>query len=177
MESWNWVCLQPVKLANNIKLVYALLMILFAQSDNVQKNDFPNFKIVRWYFWKSSITVWFFLFLSIWCSLLSSYPFFATVVFNCLYDGRTYRPGERWNPDPCTSCECDGGIDRCIAYSCIPPTCPPGETPQRVPGECCQRCRAVSCKCLSFLSATNASVRLTKNQFRLLDGCPSKHKR
>ena len=70
-------------------------------------------------------------------------------MFNCLYNGRTYRPGERWSLDPCTSCECDGGIDRCIAYTCSPLTCPPGEAPQRLPGECCQRCRAVSSECLS----------------------------
>ncbi|XP_038068738.1 zonadhesin-like isoform X3 [Patiria miniata] len=53
-------------------------------------------------------------------------------------EGNTYMPREKWNPDPCTECECTelGGV-RCTSKDCPALDC---DNPAPVEGQCCMTC-------------------------------------
>lgn len=60
--------------------------------------------------------------------LLQSYCFF-------------YQHGQQWQPDPCTTCDCDDGVTHCQTKQCNNALwCPHGFTLQFDDTECCPRC-------------------------------------
>ncbi|XP_022082453.1 zonadhesin-like [Acanthaster planci] len=67
--------------------------------------------------------------------------------------GNTYMPREKWNPDPCTECECTelGGV-RCTRMDCPATEC---AEPVAVEGQCCMSCPPPGeIKPLTFCTAT-----------------------
>lgn len=41
----------------------------------------------------------------------------------CTWNGQQYNNGEKWNPDPCTFCTCEGGRPICAVADCALPSC------------------------------------------------------
>ncbi|XP_063236838.1 cysteine-rich motor neuron 1 protein-like isoform X2 [Bacillus rossius redtenbacheri] len=54
--------------------------------------------------------------------------------------GQILRSGDSWQEDPCTSCVCAGGRNKCQAYMCEV-SC---DNPDYVPDECCPLCNSTS---------------------------------
>ncbi len=52
--------------------------------------------------------------------------------------GMSYRNGEKWHIDACTSCSCVSGRALCVAATC-PITC---LNPVHVEGKCCPVCKS-----------------------------------
>ncbi|CAL1534880.1 unnamed protein product [Lymnaea stagnalis] len=60
---------------------------------------------------------------------------------SCLYKGRRYRPGQKYEIDACTKCECDSNNrPRCVAVMCAWPRCEKEVRPIVRPGDCCPSC-------------------------------------
>lgn len=58
----------------------------------------------------------------------------------CLHNGHTYRDGEHWAVNVCTTCSCFKGMQMCTEKVC-PPWC---SRPVHVPGQCCPLCEGES---------------------------------
>lgn len=61
--------------------------------------------------------------------------------------GRPVREGQRWQEDPCTTCECRGGARRCEAFMCQV-AC---SRPRHDPRECCPVCDDWPAHCTTVL--------------------------
>ena len=52
-----------------------------------------------------------------------------------------FQHGQQWQPDPCTTCDCDNGVTHCQTQQCNNALwCPKGFTLQFDDSECCPRC-------------------------------------
>ncbi|XP_035826566.1 uncharacterized protein LOC101845560 [Aplysia californica] len=68
----------------------------------------------------------------------------------CLYQARTYQPGEEWTVDECTNCRCLGGRVTCNVKRCPTVDCAKDEAPVTTPGQCCPVCQKRPGTCLVF---------------------------
>ncbi|BES97591.1 Hypothetical protein NTJ_10405 [Nesidiocoris tenuis] len=61
---------------------------------------------------------------------------------HCVVNRITYKDGESWQVDNCRSCDCQGGLVKCMAEMCpnVNKPCPPNYKLVDIPGQCCPKC-------------------------------------
>lgn len=59
------------------------------------------------------------------------------LVTTCTVDQIVYVNGQKWQPDACTTCECENGHQHCTVSSCLPNSCP---IQIIMENECCPIC-------------------------------------
>ncbi|KAH3751568.1 BMP-binding endothelial regulator protein-like [Dreissena polymorpha] len=70
---------------------------------------------------------------------------------HCLHEVTVYAHGQQWEPDTCTTCDCDDGVTHCQTQHCNNALwCPHGYTLQFDDSECCPKCVETRATCTVY---------------------------